>query len=280
MDGSTEPIIAVIGHPIAGNPSQFALERALVAMQLDWRILSLDVRPKDIQKAIDGAWVMGMQGLFLDDAGAKAAVRQALKNPTGRNSGSGKGSVKQDKEGENTEEVTRKKLSAAPPTCFFRDSVGGDGFTRENAESKWLEEVIQNHFHAQQSSIGPVLWIGEPDVRFPSGMVDIDTQSPIAWAASESIEKSKLIVLSESVDVTSWPENDGTSMVIDLSKTSLQAYDDDVGVDFPALRKLGYSIVSAEELRAAALSQSLLRWTGARPPIEILQEAIEEYLAV
>ena len=48
MDGTTEPIIAVIGHPIAGNPSQLALERALRAMDLDWRVLSFDVKPDDM----------------------------------------------------------------------------------------------------------------------------------------------------------------------------------------------------------------------------------------
>ena len=36
MDGTTEPIIAVLGHPIAGNPSQLALERAFAAMKLEY----------------------------------------------------------------------------------------------------------------------------------------------------------------------------------------------------------------------------------------------------
>lgn len=259
MDGTTEPIVAVLGHPIAGNPSQFAIERALESMQLDWRVLSLDVKPSDVATAINGAWVMGLRGVLLD---SDAISPDEIPATT---------------EGQDSGDAGRL---SAPRTCFFRDPNNDSSFQSENAQSRWLEEVIQSHFHALEAPIGPVLLIGDRDSRFPSDMVDIDTQSPIAWAASESIEQSKLIVLSEIVKVDSWPVNDGTSMVIDLTAPQGSPADQHQGLNCQRLQELGYAVVDAEELRAAGLSQCLFRWTGIRPAIEVLKEAIEEYLAV
>ncbi|TWU02121.1 hypothetical protein Pla52nx_004053 [Stieleria varia] len=276
MDGATEPIIAVLGHPIAGNPSQFALERAFKAMRLDWRVLSLDVHPENIDAAITGAKVMGFRGLLLDDVNAAAAghLRQRV-TPTDTTAEAE--SSQQIEQSQQTEKVSE----GAPPTCFFWDSTDKQAYRSENAESSWLEELIRSHFRSPESvadgdAMGPVLWIGDTDVRFPKTMVDIDTQSPIAWADSESIEHSKLIVLSEPVNVSKWPANDQSTLVIDLSDSQ----ENPDGGNHAALSKLGYTFISVEERRAAALSQCLTRWTGTRPPIDIIQEAIEEYLAV
>ena len=71
MDGTTEPIIAVLGHPIAGNPSQFAFESALQSMELDWRVVSFDVSPEDIPAALQGfydiVWVNSSRAGYSDD---------------------------------------------------------------------------------------------------------------------------------------------------------------------------------------------------------------------
>ena len=64
MDGITEPVVLILGHPIAGNPSQFALERAFDSMQLQWRVLSCDVSPERIGAAIVGAEVLGLQIVY------------------------------------------------------------------------------------------------------------------------------------------------------------------------------------------------------------------------
>ena len=46
MEGTTEPILVVIGNPIAGNPMQFAIERSLRALELDWRVSLSTSHPK------------------------------------------------------------------------------------------------------------------------------------------------------------------------------------------------------------------------------------------
>ena len=77
MDRTTEPVIAVLGHPIAGNASQFALERAFAAMQLDWRVLSFDVKSANLQMALDGLDVLGVEGVLIDPSLSDAARQWA-----------------------------------------------------------------------------------------------------------------------------------------------------------------------------------------------------------
>ncbi|EMI57202.1 hypothetical protein [Rhodopirellula sallentina] len=54
MDGTTEPIIAVIGYPIAGNPTQFALETGFAAAQIDCRVMSVSLSPGRVAAALAG----------------------------------------------------------------------------------------------------------------------------------------------------------------------------------------------------------------------------------
>jgi shikimate dehydrogenase len=51
-----------MGQPVAGNPTQFMMERAFQAARLDWRYLTLEIPPEDLADAIRGMRVMGFQG--------------------------------------------------------------------------------------------------------------------------------------------------------------------------------------------------------------------------
>jgi len=51
-----------MGQPVAGNPTQFMMERAFAAAGLDWRYLTLEVAPKDLGEAVRGLRAMGFRG--------------------------------------------------------------------------------------------------------------------------------------------------------------------------------------------------------------------------
>lgn len=51
-----------MGQPVAGNPTQFMMERAFAAANLDWRYLTLEVPPENLAAAIAGLRAMGFQG--------------------------------------------------------------------------------------------------------------------------------------------------------------------------------------------------------------------------
>jgi shikimate dehydrogenase len=77
MQDSSQGVIALLTHPVAGNPAQFVIERALSAWGVDTRYLSLEVSPDGLAAAIAGAWAMGFRGLHVDDPHREAVASLA-----------------------------------------------------------------------------------------------------------------------------------------------------------------------------------------------------------
>lgn len=61
-DLSLQPILALLGSPVAGNPTQFMMERAFAHHGLDWRYISVEVRPEHLADAVRGMQAMGFAG--------------------------------------------------------------------------------------------------------------------------------------------------------------------------------------------------------------------------
>jgi len=59
---SLQEICALFGQPVAGNPTQFMIEKAFVHHGLEWRYLTLEVAPADLADAVRGMRAMGFQG--------------------------------------------------------------------------------------------------------------------------------------------------------------------------------------------------------------------------
>lgn len=57
-----QEIVCCMGQPVAGNPTQFMMERAFVAAKLDWRYLTLEVPPERLGDAVRGLRAMGFRG--------------------------------------------------------------------------------------------------------------------------------------------------------------------------------------------------------------------------
>ena len=61
-DSPIQQIVCCMGQPVAGNPTQFMMERAFSAAGLDWRYLTLEVPPEKLADAVKGLRAMGFQG--------------------------------------------------------------------------------------------------------------------------------------------------------------------------------------------------------------------------
>ena len=61
-DSPIQQIVCCLGQPVAGNPTQFMIERAFAAAGLDWRYLTLEVPPENLGDAIKGMRAMGFRG--------------------------------------------------------------------------------------------------------------------------------------------------------------------------------------------------------------------------
>lgn len=242
MEGTTEPIIVVIGHPIAGNPSQFAVERALRSLKLDWRVLSFDVKPDDIAIALEGFSVTGIAGVMIDPSVASAASRWYADKTDGEN---------------------------AFIDCLYRDEQ--QGFVGSNEQQSWIDEQIQQRAGEKHIWIGGTLDAAALDREpFPADSTSIPPDP-------NAIAEADVIVITDHADgpveleVVDWPENDGTTWVIDLT---------DGHPDQAKLRQLGYLVVTDLQRRIGTLQRSLRRWTGEDASSEVIHDAIEEYLGV
>lgn len=57
-----QELVGCFGYPVAENPTQAMIEPAFRDMGLDWRYLTLEVRPEDLSAAVAGARAFGFQG--------------------------------------------------------------------------------------------------------------------------------------------------------------------------------------------------------------------------
>lgn len=242
MDGTTEPIIVVIGHPIAGNPAQFAAERALRSLKLDWRVLSFDVKPTDVAAALEGFAVTGIKGVIVDRSLAKEA-QQWYSQQSGAD-----------------ESVI---------DCLTRDV--DSKLVGEHEQRVWVDEQISRHGGQR------LHWFGERHDTAPASGDGFQEHLTVPKNIAELAAEADVIVISASPDAAIeldsdvWPANDGSALVIDLT---------DGHPEIAKIKQLGYRVLGENERRIGTLQRCLHRWTGMFPPADVIHDAIEEYLSV
>jgi hypothetical protein len=252
MDAVTQSVIVVIAHPIAGNPSQFAVERALKSMELDWRVLSFDVRPDDVPAALQGFAVTGIAGVLIDPS-LQAAASDWYQATGAEESGT--------------------------IDCLYRDEARK--FVGVNQQRRWLSDLI-GQTPSEDSEAGGRIWFGE---SLSDSVVDRDSfpsEPAFVPVDPETIKDIKWIALSEGVngpvelEVDEWPENDGAVHVIDLTSGRFLADHPELS----AIAALGYRTINICDRKIGVLQRCLQRWTGSGPSADVLRDAIEEYLGV
>ena len=62
VSSSIQKIVCCMGQPVAGNPTQYMMEKAFAAAGLEWRYLTLEVESEDLGDAIRGMRAMGFRG--------------------------------------------------------------------------------------------------------------------------------------------------------------------------------------------------------------------------
>jgi hypothetical protein len=62
---AAQPVICCVGESVAGQPTQFMIERAVSTLGLDWRALSVEVQPENFESACSGMLAMNFKGVRL-----------------------------------------------------------------------------------------------------------------------------------------------------------------------------------------------------------------------
>ncbi|MGB7343588.1 MAG: hypothetical protein WBD20_05215 [Pirellulaceae bacterium] len=253
MDDLTEPLIAVIGDPIAGNPSQLAIELALKSLGLEYHVNSFQVSSDNVVAALDGLQVLGYRGVLVDDSLALLAAAWS--------------------EGQSSE-----GYGGSPINCLYRKLEDEERLYASDTHGQWLTAQANEHFKQLETTIEKCLWLGNRNKKFPADLVDVNkTELSTRTPSVDSVVQADLIVLSSGpkgevpLDINEWPADDGSTLIIDLT---------DGNEEICNAADKGYKVISSLDRQIGTIAQSFQLWTGAQPSTTIIREAIEEYLSV
>ena len=75
LDRVLQPLVACLGNPVGGNPTQFVMTRVARDAELDWRFFTSQVEPDLFETAFRGVQAMGMAGAAILEPFQQHATR-------------------------------------------------------------------------------------------------------------------------------------------------------------------------------------------------------------
>jgi len=278
---SLQEICSLFGQPVAGNPTQFMIEKAFACEGLEWRYLTLEVAPEDLGDAVRGMRAMGFRGgnvtkphkvavlEFLDRLSDAAALMGAVNCI-----------VREDRElvGENTDGkgFIQSLRTAIDPAGKRAVLLGAGGAARaigiELALAGAAAITVVNRTPERGQALVDLLnqktttpatfvaWEDEYDVPADAevlvnatsiGLNDPDARVPVRFAAASP----SLVV----ADVIASPPD--TRFLAEAKARGAKTLD-------------GLGMIVNQGAIAFRL------WTGAEPDVAVMREAVEEFLGL
>lgn len=291
MEESVEGFVAVLGHPIAGNPSQFALERAFQHLRCSWRVLSFEIAPEVLTTALDGLAVLGCRGILLDETLARPAAIWSGATSTK--------TVDQDE----ANELPTAAESVAPPDrasskndareaadvllldelsemmrdrvdCFAHDPTSPSGFIASYQRGDGLLQCVRRYLESTSKPVRTPLWLGRGASRvdFPPTLSRVTSADVIVVSDMSHAHDSSRPSNSGSprLDADRWPAGD--RLVIDLTR--------DGHDQLPSLRSRGYHVIDYSTQRVMAVRGAIKHWTDRDFDADLINDAFEEFMAI
>jgi len=278
---SVQPLLVLLGQPVGGNPTQYLIEKSLAHHDLDWRYLTAEVGPEQLEDAVRGVRALGFRGANLanphrqaasafldrcdDVAGATGVVNWIGWEDAellGRNT---EGRALVEAIGRLTEPAGKQvvllgagRIARAAAVELARAGVARiTVVSRTESHGRELADLITQRGETAADS---VLWEGDyplPDdaeivVHATSiGHDDPDARVPLAM---ESLRPEMLVA-----DVTIDPPR--TQLLRDAAER-------------------GCPTLDGLEIFLAQTAINLALWTGIEPDVGVMREAAEEFLGL
>jgi shikimate dehydrogenase len=275
-----------MGDPVAGNPTQYMLEKAFAVADLDWRFLTFEVPPADFEAALRGARIFEFRGIMLAPP-HRGAVHQYLESVTDAARLSGQVNCIQQHDGGlrglNTEGQALRRLADGKLTFKGLHAVIlGAGRT---AKSMAAELALAGAASIELVCIKPEQ--ADPLVASLAG----DPQTApcqvrvTPWPASGPIavaDDARLLVNATPVG----RHDPKATLPIDAARLPAEALVVDMVFNPPATQLMracnqrGLAAVDGLTLHVEQAAIAFEIWTGRKPDREAMREAVEEFLVL
>jgi len=288
IDSVSQSVIVCIGPSVAGQPTQFLLERAFASQSLDWRALSVEVAEEKFGIACAGMLAMGFRGLRLFGEYESQAVT-SLAN------------------GDTNSHFIGRVTSGCPADNGWQ--------LWDNCGFAWLDCLTWNQPPPS------LIWL-HGDSRATRSLFVALSQVPVAppwlWTLAPVDQAAKVLpgqierlktegrlTEAETIDNTSWLQqqlmntqgesNPPTQKHLALV-TQTAAIPDSIGGQISGLHCPSLSMITSHssalpkllagcplrrigesELAVAGEAYDLLRWTGVAVDLALLRDAYDEY---
>ena len=276
---SVQPILVLLGQHVAGNPTQFMMEKAFARHEIDWRYLSLEVAPEDLSDAIRGLKAMGFRGGNLDDPHKQAApplldrVSEVAQKTGAINCWTREG---RELVGENTEgrgflDALRRRIDPAGKRFVL---LGAGRMARavgvELAMAKAAQIVIVNRTHERGWELVELL-------GGPSGVA----VSFVPWDDEFTVPADTDVLVSA---IAVEPGEGETRLALSLEHLTASTIVADVSYNPPRTwlldeaAKRGAPTIQGLDIFIEQATGNFRLWTGVEPDPTVMREAVEEFL--
>lgn len=280
-DSPIQQIVCCMGQPVAGNPTQFMMERAFAAAGLDWRYLTLEVPPEKLADAVKGLRAMGFRGgnftiphkvvviPYLDELSEAAALMGAV-NCVSR---VGDKLVGENTDGKGFVQSLRQVTDPAGKRVVI---LGAGGAARAIAVELGLsgaaEIVIVNRTAEPGRTLAELL---NERVKVPARLVHLSSDYTLE-------ENTEIVINATSIGLG----GAGARVPLQLDSLRSGVIVADVVFNPPQTRLIRDAAArdcTTLDGLGMLVNQGMIGfqiWTGVDPDAEVMREALEEYLEI
>jgi len=281
-----QDVCCLMGDPVAGNPTQYMLEKAFAVADLDWRFLTFEVSAADFEAALAGARIFGFRGVMLAKP-HRGQVHRFIESMTDAARLSGQVNCIQRRgdelRGHNTEgQALRRLLEGSVALKGVHATILGCG--------RLVKSVVAELALAGAAAL-EIVCLEPPEVESLVQAMGADPQTATVgcrvtpWPTSGSIavaEPCRLII-----NATKVGRHDATAALpIELGALNKETVIVDAVYNPPSTplvreaRKTGLKTVDGLTLLVEQAAIAFEIWTGRKPDREAMREAVEEFLVL